>query len=384
MKKILISGYHGFNNLGDEAILESILQILKQAASKKGHALAITVLSANPEKTVQNYADIKAISRTNLPLIISAIKNCDLFLSGGGSLLQDKTGYGLSTAYYLGLVFLARLFRKKIVLYAQGIGPITKKINRLLARWIINNADLVTVRDTASKKELLSMGIIRPPLRVTVDPAFCLQPSSSNTPQKAQNILSHSHLPPGKPLLGISVRSWQGERKFIHEIAKAADRLALALGTTTIFIPMFPKQDLPVSRYAASLMQQEAHVLEKELTPQEALFIFSRLDLLIGVRLHSLIFAAITGTPMVGIGYDPKVRSFINQLELNPIHKIESLQAGELFDHCLQVWREREIIKDKLQQTAAEYYRKSNSFGESVYRYFFGQEGQEGNRDALQ
>lgn len=372
MKKILISGYHGFNNLGDEAILESVLQALKQAASKEGHALEFTVLSANPEKTAHNYAGIRAIGRTSLPAILSAIRNCDLLISGGGSLLQDKTGYGLSVAYYLGLVFLARLFGKKTVLYAQGIGPITKKINRLLARWIINRADLVTVRDAASKKELLSLGITRPPLCVTVDPAFCLHPPPSNKPKEVQHILSH--LPPGRPLLGISIRSWRGQHKFIHEIAKTADRLALTLGMATVLIPMFPEQDLPVSRYTASLMQQEAYVIEKELTPHEVLSLFSHLDLLIGVRLHALIFAAITGTPMAGVGYDPKICSFLNQLGLNPVHRVENLQAGELYAHCLKIWPEREAIKEKLLQIATEYCRESNNFGEKVYRYFFGQE----------
>jgi polysaccharide pyruvyl transferase CsaB len=372
MRRILISGYHGFNNIGDEAILESILQVFRKAASKEGQTLAITVLSANPE-AIRQRNGIRAVSRTNLFAIIRAIKDCDLFLSGGGSLLQDKTGYGLSVLYYLGLVFLARLFRKKTVLYAHGIGPITKKINRFIARWIIDGVDLVTVRDVDSRDELISLGVKKPPLHVTVDPAFCFVPSRENNNVRVGRILDN--LPSGKPFLGISVRGWLGLNKlFIPEIAKVADQLALEIGAVVIIIPMFPAKDLAVSRCTASLIQQEVFVVEEELTPQEALSLFTYLDLLIGVRLHSLIFAAITGTPMVGVGYDPKVSSLLVQLGLSPAFRVENLQAEELYHHCLKIWQQRETIRTELQQIAADYRRQSRSFGENVYRYFFGKE----------
>jgi polysaccharide pyruvyl transferase CsaB len=375
MRKILISGYHGFNNLGDEAILESILQTFRQVAFREGHTLGITVLSADPEKTEQRNT-VRAISRTGLPAILRSVRDCDLFLSGGGSLLQDKTGYGLSVLYYLGLVFLARLFRKKTVLYAHGIGPITKKFNRFIARRIIDRVDLVTVRDVDSKEELLSLGIKKPPIRVSVDPAFCLLPSieddKENDDVKVRRILSN--LPQGRPLLGISVRGWLGRNEFMAEIAKAADRLALELDAVVLFIPMFPAKDLNVSRSVASLMQQETFVVEEELEPKEALFLFSHLELLIGVRLHALIFAAITGTPMVGVGYDPKVSSFLAQLGLNPALRVESLEEEELFQHCMQTWQQREKVRASLLQIAADYRQESKNFGENVYRYFFGKE----------
>ncbi len=371
MRKILISGYHGFNNLGDEAILESILQAFKRAAAEEGRRLAVTVLSADPGKTARNNNGVRSVGRTNLPAILKAIKNCDLFLSGGGSLLQDKTGYGLSVAYYLGLVFLARLMKKKTVLYAQGIGPITKRINRLIARRIINKVDLVTVRDVDSYKELLSLGIKKPPVHVTVDPAFSLRPSPDNDNEKLQRLFPQ--IPPDKPLLGISVRGWLDHKKFIREIAKAADRLVVELGAAAVIIPMFPEQDLPVSRDTASLMEQEAYVAEEELTPQKALFLFSHLDLFIGVRLHSLIFAAITGTPLAGVAYDPKVQSFLSQMGLNPVHRVEDLKSEDLYNHCLQLWSQREEISSGLRQAAAEHRRQSSRFADSVYRYFFGE-----------
>ncbi len=379
-KNVLISGYHGFNNLGDEAILESLLQILRRAATERGGSLEITVLSADPQKTTRNNG-VKAVGRTKFLAILPAIWRCDLFISGGGGLLQDRTGYGLSVLYYLGLVFLARLLRKPTAFYAHGVGPITKKINRFITRWIVNGVDLITVRDTDSKKELLSLGVTRPPLQVTVDPAFYLRPlNTGESPSgKVQDVLSR--VPPGRPLLGISVREWQMEKSFLKEIARAADLVAEELGAAVVFVPMFPSQDLPASRRAAAAMQREACVVEEELTPQEILSLFSHIDLFIGVRLHSLIFASIVGTPMVGICYDPKVDSFLTRLELDAEEKVENLTAESLYRRCMRVWESREEIRERLLELSEVFRGETISCGDRIYQFFFGEKSEDKKRE---
>ncbi|MDD2498401.1 MAG: polysaccharide pyruvyl transferase family protein, partial [Desulfitobacteriaceae bacterium] len=129
MKKVLISGYYGFNNIGDEAVLASMIQALDDVSPQ----VQITVLSDNPERTEKQYR-VRAINRWSKKEISNGLKECDLFISGGGSLLQDVTG-PKSILYYLELIRLAVWYKKPVMFYAQGIGPVQRPwARKLLAR----------------------------------------------------------------------------------------------------------------------------------------------------------------------------------------------------------------------------------------------------------
>ena len=165
MKKIVISGYYGFNNLGDEAVLAGIISLLK----KKNKELKITVLSAAPQKTAEKFG-VQAVSRTSLIQILAALAEADLFISGGGSLLQDVTG-NFSVPYYLGLAWLAKLQGTKTVYYAQGAGPLQQKWSQLLTALSLNRFQLLGVRDQASKNLLKEIGV-KKDIQLTVDPVL--------------------------------------------------------------------------------------------------------------------------------------------------------------------------------------------------------------------
>lgn len=119
--KLVISGYYGFGNAGDEAmlaaILEAILDVIPNAE--------ITVISGNPKDTMDKHG-VKAISRLSPLPIIKALKGCDLLISGGGSLLQDVTS-DRSLYYYLSIIRMAKWFNRPVMLYAQGIGPLLRE-----------------------------------------------------------------------------------------------------------------------------------------------------------------------------------------------------------------------------------------------------------------
>ena len=130
MGKILISGYYGFSNAGDEAMLTAIVTSLKQQAPQ----VELTVISGHPEVTARLHP-VKAIHRFNLWGILRAMAGTDLLLSGGGSLLQNVTSR-MSLYYYLSIIGLAGLLGKKIMLFAQGIGPIRGRFSRFLTRLV--------------------------------------------------------------------------------------------------------------------------------------------------------------------------------------------------------------------------------------------------------
>ncbi|MGB9793322.1 MAG: polysaccharide pyruvyl transferase family protein, partial [Thermacetogeniaceae bacterium] len=170
MLRVAVSGYYGFDNTGDEAILMAMVSTLKALAQN----VEITVFSRSPKETSRAYG-VKAVNRWNPFAVGWTLLRSDILLSGGGGLLQDVTGVR-SIVYYLAVVAMAKLLGKTVVYYAQGVGPVRTRFGRWLTRLISNRVDLITVRDQASRDDLLAMGVNRPPLVVTADPVLAMSP----------------------------------------------------------------------------------------------------------------------------------------------------------------------------------------------------------------
>ena len=168
MSDVIISGYHGFSNSGDEALLFAILSTLR----KKKPDISFTVLSKIPSETARVYG-VKSINRYNFFKIRKEMKEAKMLLFGGGSLLQDVTS-SKSIKYYLAVIRLAQMCGIKTMLYANGIGPVIKRSDRRLASRILNKVDVITLRDDKSDIELKNLGVTKPEIIITADPAFTL------------------------------------------------------------------------------------------------------------------------------------------------------------------------------------------------------------------
>lgn len=321
--KIVISGYYGFGNIGDEAVLVSMLQ----GFLRRDPALEITVLSASPRLTAE-FNQVKSVHRFSLLEILRELIGTDVLVSGGGSLFQDATSTA-SLWYYSGLILLAKLLRKKVMVFAQGFGPVRKKINRLLARLVLGRADLITLRDEDSHAELKKLGVKRPPIQVTGDPAALLEVRSKNEGRK---ILGLEGIPLDNPLIGISVRSVplqpQIEKELFRVLAEKLDRFVAKHKLQPVFFLFQCPEDMGEASQVIGAMKGKSHVVFRICRPQEMLELFAHLDILIGMRLHSLIFAALNSVPMLGMSYDPKVRSFAESIEQPCIRLDESGKIG--------------------------------------------------------
>ena len=155
MPKVVISGYYGFYNSGDEAMLYAMLQALRKTVP----GLEVTVLSRDPGFTAREFG-VHSISRVNIRQVYQELHKADLLISGGGGLLQDATGPN-SIIYYLGVVSMARFLWKPVFFYAQGIGPVRTNLGRFLIRLVVNRVSTITVRDPDSRDELVSIGVKR-------------------------------------------------------------------------------------------------------------------------------------------------------------------------------------------------------------------------------
>lgn len=323
MADIVLSGYYGFGNAGDEAMLLSILESLKSECPE----CTVTVISGRPEEIERIYG-VKGIHRFDYLGMVKAFRKAKLLVSGGGSLLQDVTSHR-SIFYYLSILKLAQMMNVPTMLYAQGIGPVVRPMAQKALRKVVNSVKLITVRDEKSKEELLRLGVNRPPIHITADPVLSLEPEDKS---RGLTLLQEAGYQGGKPLIGFTIREWPRSPKYLTEIAKAADCLIEEDGVEVAFLPMQWPEDGEAARKVQQMMTHKAVLLEGEFLVQEHLSCIANLDVLIGVRLHGLIFAFVSGVPSVGISYDPKIGSFMELIDEKPIASLNQVNADELVE----------------------------------------------------
>jgi polysaccharide pyruvyl transferase CsaB len=320
--KILISGYYGSKNGGDEAMLAAMLEVLREMDSN----ISATVISLNPEYTKKRHK-VDAVKWLDVFSIIKKILAADLLISGGGSLLQNVTSRR-SLYYYLGIIFLAKIFGRKVMLYAQGIGPIRGTLAQKLMNWIVNRVDLITVRDHGSLEELKNLKINRPPIFCTADPVLAIKPVPTEFGEK---IFARYNISTDKKIIGVSVRRWLNWQNFQAEISVALDKLVKEVNAEIVFIPMQFPEDIKAAKSTAELMNSPAVVLEEEFSTGEILSLVGCTDVLISIRLHALIFAGVMGVPMIGISYDPKIDRFLDSIGEKPLGTLDNVTSEKIF-----------------------------------------------------
>ncbi|MEG1496430.1 MAG: polysaccharide pyruvyl transferase family protein [Clostridiales bacterium] len=450
MTKVCISGYYGFDNLGDEAILLSMIHLLK----KEFADIEITVLSDKPEKTAATYG-VEAYDRWKWWQIHKAIMGSDIFISGGGGLLQDVTGKK-SLLYYTHIMKMAKHRKRPVFIFSQGIGPIDSTWGQKHAVKALRKAAKVTVRDNESAKLLHNWGLRKGRIRITADPVLTMadlqrqwdvqrfvdiladlrakdQANNEETEieiclvdeKTLHNIMAENAgkaeakaakdlhyktmnadalLPPeekteaespkvdilvsessvigdevattdeiGVPILAenpeqcdaeanieevkeevkevegygimglhpslwkkddeklaiFSVRSWENLPK--EDIARVAD-MTVQAGYNVVFLPFQYPNDVAISAEVIGLMQEKADIFDAKtpLSPQEILTVMDEADFVFGMRLHALVFAAITKTPFASLSYNPKVKSFVEQLGLTATGDLDEY-LGDIF-----------------------------------------------------
>lgn len=315
---VVMSGYYGFSNTGDDAILESIRQGVQEVSDE----VELTVLSKDPELTRKQYG-MKAVSRFHFWKVLTTLRRGDMLLFGGGSLLQDTTSTR-SLLYYLSVIRCAKLLGKPVMLYANGIGPVRRSANRNRVRKAVENAAVVTLRDHSSAEELRAMGVKRSDLLVTADPVFHMDSAGA---ERADAILAAAGIPAGREFVAVSVREWKAAQQFPEQLAKLCDHLRRTYGLEVLFLLMQPGVDRETTRMVQKTMEEPSYILEENCVPQEMMAVLGQAKLCLAMRLHTLIFAARMAVPTLGLVYDPKVESYLKELELPSAGHVECFDA---------------------------------------------------------
>lgn len=351
--KVLISGYYGFENCGDDAVLECII-----AGFRKIGINDITVLSNSPDETKNNYG-VNAVYRNSFKKVLNAIKNTDVLISGGGSLIQDKTS-SRSLWYYLAIIAFALIFRKKVFIIGQGIGPIEHKYNRWLTAVILRRINRITVRDEDSKLFLEKLNI-KKNVVLAADPVVNLDSCDND---HLKDILAKEDINCEKYMV-ICTREWENTELSRVELAKAIDKISEEYGYKAVFLPFYYKKDEEESEKVANYLKTPYKIIRGKYDPKEILGIIKNSNLLIGVRLHSLIFALVAIVPFIGISYDPKIDGFLKSVGMK-VFKIDKFSSDELVNYAEYILEHKEEIVKNLN----EHLQKLKTLADNNFKVF--------------
>lgn len=295
--KYLVSGYIGFDNFGDEAIAHVISQKLKKSGAEK-----ITLISSNPEKT----AKIHGVNSCHMLNFLPSLLDSDILISGGGSLLQDKTSLK-SLMYYLLVIFSAIILGKKVQIYAQGIGPINSKAGVIVTKFVLKKVNEITVRDAKSQELLKSWGILSVQVK---DPVFEMDFQSERK----------------KDIVGIQLRAFKGVDDFF--LQKLADEVTKRFPYQKIeIISLQDSIDLEVCKTFEKLLKAKGLFnteILSSLSINDAFKTLSELEYLIAMRFHANVIGIKAGVKTLAINYDPKVEKLANEYNLPYINLNEN------------------------------------------------------------
>ena len=333
MKRILIAGYYGFGNAGDELILRSLLIGLKQNDSS-----CETVVLSNRSRITRFQHGTKAANRWNPWSVLCQVFRCDTLIFGGGGLLQDSTG-SLGLWYYLFILWIAGLLKKKIIAACVGVGPIRPEFNTRLAASALGWVGQITVRDDESLSILKELGI-KKEILVCPDPVLALPiaPAPARTRGPSEPI--HVAVIP-RNLIGSGL-SKNGERQFIEYLSEALSRFAEKYPAKILILPFHPGFDEPAVSDLKNSLKAASEVLLWE-SLEELMGRLSGMDFVVSMRYHALVLAALMNIPMAGIAVDPKISHFLNEISL-PSRIVNPRQSDPqmLYKNLRHSWENRE------------------------------------------
>ena len=354
----VLSGYYGYNNIGDDALLFLILSNILELKNN----LKICVLTKSPRKMQNNFdnyfSNITAKQRFNPISVRRAIKRSRALVFGGGTLLQDLTS-SRSLMYYAGLIKTAHKHNKKSVLYANGIGPLSNKLNEARVKKIIEYINLATIRDRDSYNYLLNLGMDKSKVYLTADEAVMIKnyrAGNRNTAGTGNDENDENETKNFKEYIKtkyivVSVRKWQGlGAEFFERFSAAVDYICREHDLTPVYIVMRPGDDKVISQKLAD-SSGRAYVADTGGDVGKLLSIIQSAEAVIAMRLHALIFASAFNVPMLGVSYDPKVRSFLEAIYGNNNYtlELERFSKETLVEKCRVLLSNSEELSNKIE-----------------------------------
>ena len=344
---VLICGAYGKGNAGDDAILKAIVRQMKDIDED----MPVYVLSHNPIETRRKYY-VGSAHVFNPFAFWPVMRRTKLYLSGGGSLIQDQTS-SRSLWYYLWSIRLAKLAGNRVLMYGCGIGPVNGACNRKMAAKTIDRCvDAITLREDMSLAELRAMGVTKPEIRITADPALLLQPGE---PGAVDSFLQSQGLSPDGAYALYVLRPWPGFEERKKSFAAAAEAVRAQYGLTPVFFALEPDRDTQPCREVAELLSGGSFFISAPQDERLIIGMMRRMRVVVSMRLHTLIFASSVSAKLAAVSYDPKVTGFMRYIGQKHCIAFEDVTQEKLTELIGQTLADDEpYCVEYLRQLAAE------------------------------
>ncbi|ADD08064.1 polysaccharide pyruvyl transferase family protein [Candidatus Aciduliprofundum boonei] len=325
-------------NTGDDAIFVALMDEIQKIMKKISTDIEFFILTDNDIRIKNIYSKEYAIKDTlrifefyklrNILKVIKILQKSDVIIYGGGDLINGN----FQSISFLGL---AKLMGIPVFLIGIGATHINSKFLSFITTVVLNHVDIITVRDRDSKYNLKKLGVIKPKIYLTSDIAFLLN-SANNKNKLIYNYITNINSK--KIIIGINLRAYDpmysyysiwDENHIIKEFSKICDYLVDKYNAEIIFLPMVLKNrtlpyyenilsddDIYMKIFKLVKYRGNIKIIKEDYNPKEFIEFLKQLDLVIAMRLHTLLLASLAGVPIIAISYAPKVSSFMHDLNL--------------------------------------------------------------------
>ena len=312
---VILSGYYGFGNMGDDSLLLSIAAQLRAIDPD----VRITALTRDPKRSQLKYG-VRCVNRLNVFAIRREMKRAKLLISGGGSLLQNNTSEK-SLNYYIAIIKMAKRAGLPVMVYSNGIGPVYGDRSVEKVKKVLSEVDLISLREPSSLEFLRKIGLKTDrEIAVTADPALTVKPIDDSRLAYLEDKLGIDTK--ANKYYALSVREYENlktggemsKTEFTRRIASAMNEIHSRLGLLPIVVSVQNVVDLEISRAVCREFEKvsgQKAVLAQGLSSRELTALLSKTEFAVGMRLHMLIYATNACVPAIGIAYDPKISAFL-------------------------------------------------------------------------
>ena len=343
---ILLSGYYGFNNFGDDMVAHTLINELKKSHPE----LEIGVLSKKPKTTAVTLG-VDSIDRYNFLKLAKTIKQSKVYAYGGGTLLTDITSRK-SLQYYTTTLIYAMRNGLKTAIVANGLGPFVHKSSENAVKKILKKVDVLAFRDNKSFEYAKSLSDENPP-HLTADLALLFKSNNKNT-KKINKFLSENSIEAGRYFV-VSLREWKlVPNDFSSIIAQACDYISEKYGLTPIFIPLQPSKDTKISEEVCMKTKAKSVIAYSLNDIDSVCTLIKNAEFTLAMRLHPLIHSYSCAIPFLGLSYDEKVTSFIKEVGLDnhiDVNDISIDPLKEMIDKTIKTEISPERLDDMINRS---------------------------------
>jgi len=354
--RALAIGFYGAPNVGDEALLDVLVQRVAELGGE------LVVASIDPAGTARMHG-VEAVEFSNLGEVCRALIHCDVMIMGGGGIFQDHHPFNLDALYlpyandisgYARPMLMARQLGVPVIIWGHGVGPLTGAGPRALVRELFDGAAAVSVRDQKSLALLREIGVSRD-ICVGADPGW---------------LFSRYHPVPDRP---ASARSGKTMAIVVREWAKGSWKSQFVGALQKVLTPAWRIQwiafqantdrsgalsDVPlVDELCGMLGERPDDEVLAPATPLEAWELLAAADAVFSMRLHASVLALLAGRPTCGLEYDEKLAHAHQMAEMPEVQRLRIGDDVARYEAALQAlmseeWKPDSQVLESLQDSA--------------------------------